>query len=88
MVRRGVLGLLLLCVPQILGGDAKDGAPRRGESVRDSAVKSFDEDRSRPIRAGSVSDRSSDDVASPLVGDGAGWPRFSRIEHGAMIRLL
>jgi hypothetical protein len=61
MVRRGAFGLLLLCVPQILGGgDAKDRSPRRGRSVRDSAVKSADEHRSRP----------GEDVASPLVGDG------------------
>ena len=61
IVRRGAFGLLLLCIPQILGGgDAKDRSPRRGAgSVRDSAVKSADEHRSRP----------SDDVASPLVDD-------------------
>jgi hypothetical protein len=56
MVRRGVLGLLLLCVPQILGGgDAKDRS-RRG-AARDPAVKSADEHRFRPIRTTSGSDR-------------------------------
>ena len=61
MVRRGVLGLLLLCVPQVLGGDAKDGVPRpRGSSTRDSTVKPADEHHSRPIRTASVSDRSSE----------------------------
>jgi hypothetical protein len=49
MVLRIVLGLLLLCVPQILGGDAKDGVLRqRVAASRDSAVKSTDEHRSRP----------------------------------------